>query len=115
MQWDAVLRWISKDDKLRGYLTDSTGKGNYREDINTNSWKDSVTETGKISDYSIKNIYDMAGNVYEWTMEVSDTSDRVIRGGSYCNQGKQNSIADRSLYYPSGELDDLGFRIALYL
>ena len=48
VQWDAVLRWISKDNALKGYLTDSTGKGNYEEDANTNSWKGSLTETGKL-------------------------------------------------------------------
>ena len=31
----------------------------------------------------VKNIYDLAGNVYEWTMESYDASSRIPRGGDY--------------------------------
>ena len=72
VQWDAVMRWISKDDSLKGYLTDSSDIGNYSGRLNST--------TGSIDDYQMKHIYDLAGNVYEWTMEAHSTGYGVSRG-----------------------------------
>ena len=72
VQWDAVMRWISKDDNLKGYLTDSSDIGNYSGSFNS--------KTGSNDKYQMKHIYDLAGNVSEWTMEANSTSDRVNRG-----------------------------------
>ena len=62
VQWDAVLRWINKDYSINYILRDSTEKGNY--DANGN-----LIKSGNDENYQIKNIYDLAGNVSEWTME----------------------------------------------
>ena len=35
---------------------------------------------GKMSKYIMKYIYDLGGNVYEWTMESSNDCSRVNRG-----------------------------------
>ena len=72
VQWDAVMRWISKDNNLKGYLTDSSDIGNYSGDLNST--------TGSNDKYQMKHIYDLAGNVYEWTMEAFSTYYRVSRG-----------------------------------
>ena len=74
VQWDAVMRWISKDSTLSKYLKDSTGVGNYSDSDSTNN----PAKTGATENYQMKNIYDMAGNVYEWTMEAYNTSYRVM-------------------------------------
>ena len=76
VQWDAVMRWISKDDSLKGYLTDSSDIGNYPDNDNTNN----PAKTGSNDNYQMKHIYDLAGNVYEWTMEARSTFNRVTRG-----------------------------------
>ena len=70
----------NEDGKLTSYVADSTGKGNYDEDENTNSWRGRVTVTGSSENYAVKNIYDLAGNVAEWTKEAYSTYRRVIRG-----------------------------------
>ena len=88
VQWDAVMRWISEDENLAGYLTDSTGKGNYETS--------STIPTGSNPEYQLKNIYDMAGNVYEWTMEAYSTDFRVIRGGHYNNYGSNDPVSYRN-------------------
>ena len=73
VQWDAVMRWISKDDSLKEYLIDSSDIGNYSRDLNST--------TGSNDNYQMKHIYDLAGNVYEWTMEAASSAyDRVGRG-----------------------------------
>ena len=76
VQWDAVMRWISKDENLKGYLTDSTGKGNYKDADDTNN----PAKTGSEPTYQLKNIYDIAGNVSEWTMEAVSSIYQVNRG-----------------------------------
>lgn len=66
--------------------------------------------------YSVKNIYDMAGNVCEWTMEAENEEDRSARGGCFVDDGCNVSVSYRS----SGDFASLsvrqyGFRVALYL
>ncbi len=61
-----------------------------------------------------KNIYDLAGNVAEWTMEAYGNS-RIARGGSFFTSGSQNPAADRYDHPTDGIYDRIGFRIALYL
>ena len=120
VQWDAAMNFI--DSKYitgtcedGSYVKDSKGKGNYYEDENTNDWKGKVTTTGASTDYSVNNIFDMAGNVYEWTMEAYDTDGRVVRGGFYNLTGSYSPASERGGYDPSNTYDDSGFRPALYV
>ena len=78
VQWDAVMRWLSRGtEEEQGWLTNSNGKGNYYDNDSTNN----PAKTGSNDNYQMKHIYDLAGNVYEWTMEVGDsTGYRVGRG-----------------------------------
>ena len=108
VQWDGIMRWLSKGtEEERRWLTDSSGKGNY----NTNA----PIKTGSVSEYQMKHIYDLAGNVDEWTMEVLSTTTRVSRGGYYLNSGKDFPCSLRSYGSPVNEYRTLGFRIAFYL
>lgn len=107
VQWDAVMRWISRDSTSIEYLTDSSEIGNY----NTSK----PIETGTNPIYQLKNIYDMAGNVWEWTMEAYNTDFRVRRGGSYNNVGSDYTIAFRNNDFPNSELPFIGFRVTLYV
>ena len=79
VQWDAVMRWLSRGTpQEQGWLTDSTGKGNYNDNDDSNN----PDKTGINDDYQMKNIYDLAGNASEWTMEADSTYRRVCRGRS---------------------------------
>ena len=83
VQWDAIMAWIDPNYKTSSckedsYVRDSTGKGNYEEDEDD---ANNPAKCGSSDNYRIKNIYDLAGNVYEWTMEAYSTNARVIRGG----------------------------------
>ena len=73
-QWDATMKWFldSSDPEVVEYVTDSTGKGNYSGSLLANG-------TGSNDDYSVNKIYDMAGNVLDWTLEAYDTRSRVFR------------------------------------
>ena len=70
VQWDAIMAWIDPAYKTGScaedsFVRDSTGKGYYEQS--------DPTVTGASADYAVKNIYDLAGNCWEWTMESYDT------------------------------------------
>ena len=94
-QWDVACNFIAnKGDKKS--ITDSSSWGNYKgtsvkADDGTTEIKASGTlaklNTGKTTFTMANNIYDLAGNVWEWTQEASDTSHRAGRGGVYSYNG----------------------------
>ena len=65
-QWDAMCRYIGDSQRM-------TEK------------KDAPELTGSVESDVSKNIYDLAGNCIEWTMEAYGDNCRVYRGGSYGN------------------------------
>ena len=123
VQWDAIMQWIDPEYKNEdgtlyekgSFVANSTGKGNYNEDENTNPWKGNIAQTGSSTDYEVNKIYDLAGNVYEWTMESYDTNRRVNRGGFYNYSGSNHPASSRILSFPILSFSGIGFRVTLYL
>lgn len=113
VQWDRTLSWI--DPEYDDFAKDSTGRGNYNEDENTNSWKGNASLTGASEDYKIRNIYDLTGNMREWTMESNNIGGRINRGGNFYNTGYEVPASYRSSYSPDEKFSSIGFRITLYL
>ena len=79
-QWDQIMIWMKeKENTTKGgfYVTNSVGMGNFGVD-NTGATKPTkqVENTGY---FDVKNIYDLAGNVYDWTLEANTTYHRVLR------------------------------------
>ena len=71
--------------------------------------------TGADTSFSLMNIYDLAGNVWEWTLEFYDTSGPcAYRGGSYNNIGSDIPAKSRSSGDTSDYGDGLGFRVGLW-
>ncbi len=114
VQWDATMQffdsnYLSHSCDKNSYVRDSTGKGHYESES-------SIT-TGSNENYKVKNIYDMAGNVWEWTMEVfisGTISARVLRGCGYNDEGR-DSVSYRGNGFPYESREIFGFRLALYL
>lgn len=142
IQWNLVLAFMT-DNETKDILTkDSTTIGNYKNNLWTirnskaqysndglgnfgrcpNPLKKASEEpimltTGADKSFSIKNIYDIAGNVAEWTLALYayDTDDPcVIGGGCY---------SDKGINYPATELENYsmdcegrwaGFRVSIY-
>ena len=122
--WDETLDWIvssgatnSEGTTLTYQLvgSNSTTFGNYYNATFNYIAKDAemptATETKAIStstripagsaEYTkTNNIYDMAGNVWEWTTEAYSTYSRVCRGGYYNGYGDSYPVAYRSSYNP---------------
>ena len=116
VQWDAIMRWMKEEINLTGgkYVQDSTGMGWY-----TNNYTNGTLHQTGIDlnggKNKVKNIYDLAGNVYEWTMESYNTGNRVYRGGNYTNLGSYNPASYRHYNGPSSSNPSFGFRVTLYV
>ena len=111
-QWDATLRWMqtSTNSEVSNFPTNSTGKGNYR---GTQGDTNKVIPTGSNSSYSVNNIYDMAGNVFDWTMEANDAYLRVSRGGLYVGAASLSPASDRNYGCPVNSVSSNGCRSTL--
>ena len=138
IQWDATLAFIGNEK----YNKDSTSKGNCanstwtinRETAKSSSdygetWKPISEETDKTKtktagerillttgaseDFKTKNIYDLAGNVWEWTNEAVSTIYRVYRGCNYLNNG--TSLPASARFGDRPNTGSAGFRPVLYI
>ena len=107
-QWDAVMRWMwNQGGDKKTYTYDSTGKGNYSGPRKA---------TGSDPEYAVNNIYDMAGNISDWTIEADGTSYRVLRGGHcYSIYASSYPASDRSDNGPTDSGSGNGSRLALYM
>ena len=116
VQWDAIMRWISEDDTISSCLINSIGKG-WHVDNYQNGNQNHITgiDVDENKSNCIKNIYDMAGNVYEFTMERFKRDSIVRRGSHYNNTGADDTISHRGACGPMFPGEHMGFRVALYL
>ena len=111
--WDTTCHFI--EDSVSS-LTDSRTYGNYRDSLspaNVTGYG-SKHVSGFSDKWSVKNIYDLAGNVWEWTNEVYG-SFRVIRGGFYSISGDNDPVSYRHSISTSDNLVNVGFRSRLYI
>ena len=149
VQWDLVLKYLeTKGTSQVDLKTDSTSWGNYYNNAwnitNSNSkyaiyddklenfdWtsgaygiKDSDTivllSTGASDDFSKQGIYDLAGNVFEMTLEHTNSISRArprgtctARGGGFYSWEDKNPVSVR-LDISEIEFIGNGFRVSLF-
>ena len=142
VQWDLVLKYLETKGTAQADLKkDSTNWGNYYNNLwnitNIDSkygiynkgmnWtngaygkKDSnksvLLSTGASETFSKQGIYDLAGNVWEWTLEYTAISSGPCakRGGNYSSSGSYTPAAYRNNDNTTGYGDSIGFRLSLY-
>ena len=118
VQWDVVMNWMkdiensSATSTDKKYIIDSTGMGWYDGVSGNSEHKTGIDLNGGKN--QVKKIYDLGGNVREWTMESCYTDSRVYRGGSYNYTGSLFPASTRD-YPPSSSYSDIGFRFTLFL
>ncbi|MCX8075030.1 MAG: hypothetical protein N2749_05540 [Clostridia bacterium] len=113
-QWDTVLKWMQNSGTN---VTDSRTWGNYVDSMTPAniSGYGSLQISGYSNYWKAKNIYDMAGNLREWTNEKRTVSSLVNRGGTYASVGSIVPAAYRSNGASTISSGNLGFRVALYI
>ena len=139
VQWDLVLKYLETKGTSQADLKEnSTNFGNYNNNLwnitnenlkyapNGSGWT-SATEKAKISnsgillstgasdDFCKQGIYDLAGNVCEWTLESTSDSRYPCanRGGSYYDSGVYFP-AVRRLGNLTTSYNSVGFRVSLF-
>ena len=143
IQWDATLAFIGDEDynknsTSKGNYQDNawtidreTAKYTTSPDSDTTWTSISAEEnktktktasesilltTGASEKFKTKNIYDLAGNIHEWTNEALSTTSRVGRGG-FCNNSGTIYPASYRNYngLPDNCHCNIGFRPTLYI
>ena len=116
--WDTTCHWIEgslKSINESADLTNSRYYGNYKNSLSPANENSGTKRTAGFSEnWKVKNIYDLAGNVYEWTSEAS-SSNFINRGGGYSSVGSDNPVSYRDGDDPSSTYDVVGFRSRLYI
>ena len=130
IEWDSILNWLNenatissstngqtKPMELADIQTNSCSWGNYSNSTgNAATNKGSKQITGKSEYWKANNIYDLAGNVMEWTQEKWSTgTGRANRGGYYNFNGGYYPPALRNNLIASWTSDVIGFRSSFYL
>ena len=105
------------------YAIDDTGKmlGNwnivlekYEKTLFNLDGRGTIVSTGATGRNSVLNIYDLAGNVWEWTLEKKISGSCVFRGGDFRHLGSKFTAWSRTTANSAYNYYDLGFRAALY-
>ena len=115
-QWDQIMIWMKEvkntNDSLKYYILDSSNMGNY----NTESGETGSPQvSGYKNAYSVKQIFDLGGNLYEWNTEVYNTYGRGLRGGYYYNFSSRTPIHARFDDPPTCTYSYSTARVALYV
>ena len=145
IQWDLVIKFLSVKGEATNLLTsNSTTWGNYSDNDSTNGTfsitseyamsssdygesfsaisKDTVKSgimlltTGASTGLAKQNIYNLAGNVMELTLERASSSYEpcVVRGGYYGSTGEDGPVSFRYNFIKTFSDEGVGFRVSLY-
>ena len=97
-QYDAMLNWMQENGE-------NVYQGNSSKTNNS-------YDTGSEANDLIKNVFDLYGCNYEWTLEANHSYDRVNRGGS---SGHGTAPSGRYRNYPTNSASSLSTRLTLYV
>ena len=139
--WDYTLKWLNETD-TRSYediATDSGTWGNYdnnsfkyKKSANGTEYTKDVYSSGRIitggiteilyngeinnnSPTSSNNIFDIAGNVFEWTSSRYGANGRKQRGSYYYGNSSLNPARNASSSDPNSNSGYYGVRAQLYI
>ena len=132
IQWDETLKWlIDIGEKTYAEIaSDSTSWGNYINNsftYYTNTSKSTATKasnsniiipSGAYEGTNANNIFDLAGNMSEWTLEsyiLKANYGRTYRSGFFSGNGYQVTASYRYYHTPNFIDNDIGLRCSLFI
>jgi len=112
--WDETLQWFRESGaKTDEDIYNSASWGNHKDSENFTYYTNVAGSTGSKTKGSGKsiptgsternkanNIYDMAGNQWEWTLEGYGNGNRSQRGGMYNSNASNCSVGHRVVSFP---------------
>ena len=122
-QWDVTCKWLAEHNYD---INNSSAWGNYSDYNTANNYAEGSEKyeagaggkqiTGSSENWKANNIYDLAGNCWEWTQEVLGADRSVNRGGIYSSDGsgypaRMNRISDPG----TSGIWNLASRASLYI
>ena len=122
-QWDQIMIWMKDVDNISQsskYVVNSIGMGNFGTISGVDDGWSSISApapTGYQEIYKVKNVYDLAGNVFDWTAGAIFDHGRFYRGGYYAETTSQSiPSAEGRCYitFPYGSKTHDGSRSTLY-
>ena len=109
-QYNALSKWYNFNSEEKPTLV--TGSNKKEQSLYENGI---LLTTGATEATNLQNIYDIAGNVWEWTLEFYSTSlPCVIRGGSCYDSGSSYPAKNRVSDNIGSYYDGIGFRVGLW-
>ena len=122
-QWDVTCKWLEDHNYD---INNSSAWGNYSNYNTANNYAEGSEkyeagagekqETGSSENWKANNIYDLAGNCYEWTQEAVSTDNRACRGGGYGDNGYNYPASYRGYSYPDySSVNGFASRASLYI
>ena len=128
-QWDRTIEWIVETNGNNWSLAqDFRSWGNHKDSIGEASTNCGILQqTGYNEAWKKNNIYDIAGNAQEWTLETlifgsNKIDTRIMRGYSYGTTGLSAAASQvqagaswRVGSNPTTGSGDCGTRIVLYI
>ena len=139
VQWDLILKYLeTKGTAQEDLKINSTNWGNYYNNLwnitnvdskyySNSKWTSGaygqkssksriLLSTGASETFSKQGIYNLAGNIREWTLEYTSNSSNpcASRGGNYNYDGTAVPAAHRTSNPTSSYTDYVGFRVSLF-
>ena len=108
--------WNNFDSALGSIVVSNETTGKMKKTEQSSYSNGILLTTGGTERSNVMNIYDIAGNVSEWTLEkASRTSDLCdFRGGNFTDAGSSIAAASRHRGSADGSDSTLGFRVSLF-
>ena len=109
--WKLSSTWNPSTTAITNFVDSSRNKIAQYSD-----GKGILVTTGTSEENKVMNIYDIAGNVWEWTLEKASRASLpcAFRGGSCLYAGSINPAASRSSNSTGDSFIDVGFRVSLF-